>query len=135
MSATRSQKQLTTVIREILANAGTSVDELAVNEPLEIDGGSAFMDLEIEKVWDDAIRVGHYRVQRMDQISDPAVTIRVEDGGGLTVVEYEAHTGIHPIHEQDKNGIADPGINDMLQRWAKNLRTQGHVERAKEHGE
>jgi hypothetical protein len=128
MTTTQTTK-LASTVREILSNIGTTPSELAVNEPVEIDGG-AFNSLTIEKVWEDAIKVGHCIQQRGDLVSDPAVTLKISDDGELIVVEYESHTGLQPQYEYDPDGIENEGINDFLDTWSDNLHAQGHVERA-----
>jgi hypothetical protein len=105
-------------VREILEAEGTSVEEMDINESYSYDGGDAFNDLSIEKVYDDVLSVEQHYTQRMDRMSDPEVRFDVSDPDNWVPIEYTQHPG---IYQRDENGL---GMVDFLKTWDKNLQSQ-----------
>jgi hypothetical protein len=112
-------------VKDILEQLGVdSVGEMGVNESytVEVDG---YEGLNIEKIGDGRLSVGHYYTQRGDLMSDPEVVF-VVDNGEWRAVRYTQH----PLaHEHDEAGL---NLGEFLSTWNKNLRTQGFIDAATE---
>ena len=118
-------------VREILAAEGTSVEEMDINESYSYDGGDAFNDLSIEKVYENELSVGQYHTQRGDLMSDPEVRFDVSDPDNWTPIDYTQH-GNPTIHQRDDDGLEMDGF---LRTWDKNLQSQFPAEEVTERGE
>jgi hypothetical protein len=66
-------------VQQILQAEGTSVEEMEINESYSYDGGEAFNDLSIEKVYDNVLSVEQHYTQRMDRMSDPEIRFDISD--------------------------------------------------------
>lgn len=107
-------------VREILDAEGTSVQEMEINESYSYNGGDAFNDLSIEKVYDDVLSVGQYHTQRGDLMSDPEVRFDVSDPDDWMPIEYTQH-GFPTVYQRDENGL---DMHGFLKTWDKNLKSQ-----------
>ena len=116
-------------VREILEAEGTSVEEMEINESYSYDGGEAFNDLAIEKVYDDVLSVEQHYTQRMDRMSDPEVRFDVSDPEDWTPIEYRQDPG---IYRRDEDGLE---MDDFLRTWDKNLQNQFPAEEVTAQGE
>jgi len=109
-------------VRELLEAEGTSVEELEVNDPLNYDGGEAFYDLTIEKVYDNVVSVEQHYRQRMDRMSAPEIRFDVSDPDNWVPVEYQNHDTYPQVYEVDEDGV--DGLDELIETWDKNLKTQ-----------
>jgi len=116
-------------VQELLKAEGTSVEEMEVNENYSYDGGEAFNDLTIEKVYDDVLSVEQHYTQRMDRMSDPEVRFDVSDPDNWKPIEYTQHPA---IYQRDESGLE---MDDFLETWDKNLQSQFPAEEVTEGGE
>lgn len=105
-------------VKEILQAEGTSVEEIEINESYSYDGGDAYNDLTIEKVYDDVLVVEQHYTQRMDRMRDPEVRFDVSDPEDWTPIEYRQDPG---IYERDEGGL---DLDGFLETWDKNLKMQ-----------
>ncbi|WP_313694176.1 DUF6908 domain-containing protein [Halorarum halobium] len=115
-------------VREILEAEGTSVEEMDINESYSYDGGEAFNDLAIEKVYDNVLSVEQHYTQRMDRMSDPEVRFDVSDPEDWTPIEYTQHPA---IYQRDEDGLE---MDDFLRKWDKNLQNQFPADEVTEGG-
>ena len=109
-------------VRNLLEAEGTSVQELEVKDPLNYDGGEAFYDLTIEKVYDDVVSVEQHYTQRMDRMSAPEIRFDVSDPENWVPVEYQNHDTYPQVYEADEDGV--DGLDELIETWDKNLKTQ-----------
>lgn len=112
-------KSIQTILRALNIE---SPDEMSLTESytIEVDG---FMDLTIEKIYEEKIAVTHYYTQRGDLMRDPEVVFDIS-GGEWIPVEYRQDPG---IRQQDMDGL---DLGGFLETWNKNLRNQGYVDAA-----
>jgi hypothetical protein len=120
-------------VRQILSTQGVNrFEDLDVNERYQVEGGSAYMDLDIERVGEDQLMVGHFYTQRMDLMSDPEVVFDIEDYHdsrlGWTPVEYTQH-GVPQVYEHSEDGLG-ADVEGFVSDWNRNLDRQGFVDRA-----
>lgn len=130
MQATVDNKTMNAVLTDLLANLGVeSVSEMELGEAYEVDmSDTVFMDLHVEKVRPNRLSIAHYYEQNGDLCPDPDVVFKpVEDR--FVPVEIFRKSVLGATCELDPDGVT--GNSDFLETWAKNLRTQGHVEAAK----
>ncbi|EMA11588.1 hypothetical protein SAMN05443574_103328 [Haloarcula vallismortis] len=106
-------------VQQILEEEGTSIEEMEVNESYSYDGGEAFNDLSIEKVYDNVLSVEQHYTQRMDRMSDPEVRFDVSDPDNWMPIEYRQDPGLYRRDEED--GLE---MDDFLKTWDKNLQNQ-----------
>jgi len=114
-------------IRQILAAHGIdSIDDLEVNDPVTVSP-PAFEDLTIERIGDDLVAVGHYYIQRGDQMCDPEITFKETDDEWRPV-EY-IH---HPLGKQrfDESGLME--VRQFISSWDSRLEKQGFVRAAEQ---
>jgi hypothetical protein len=99
---------------------------MELNDQIEVDGGEAFMDLTIEKVYEDRLSVAHYYNQRGDLMSDPEIVFDVSSDKEWVPVRF---TNSPYIHDHDEDGLDkhDAFINQL----DENLKKHGFVDRAK----
>lgn len=119
-------------IKEILEAEGTSVDEMEIHDSFSYDGGEHFYDLTIEKVYDDILSVEQYYTQRMDRMSAPEVRFDVSDPDNWIPVAYQNHDVIPQVYDEDETGLE---MDEFLQTWDKNLKSQFPAEKVVSRGE
>lgn len=91
-----------------------------------------FMDLVIEKIWDNRISLSHYYEQNGDLMSDPDVEIIV-DHNSETVRTATFQQDNLAIYQSAYNGdqLTDEylakELDDFLGDWLKNIKAQGHI--------
>jgi len=106
-------------VREILRREGVeSIEEMDLNESYSYDGGDAYNDLTIEKVYEDVLVVEQHYTQRMDRMRDPEVRFDVSDPEDWTPIEYRQDPG---IYRRDETGL---DMDGFLETWDKNLQNQ-----------
>jgi hypothetical protein len=112
------------VIKEILQALGVeSASEMDIGESYTVERDE-FMDLTIEKIYEDKLSVAHYYTQRGDLMRDPEIVFDVS-GDGWFPIEYRQDPG---QFQRDKTGL---DLHGFVDTWNKNLRNQGFVEMAK----
>lgn len=91
-----------------------------------------FMDLVIEKIWDNRISLSHYYEQNGDLMADPDVEIIV-DHNSETVKAATFQQDNMSIYRSAYNGdeLKDEylakELDDFLGDWLKNIKAQGHI--------
>lgn len=115
-------------VQQILEEEGTSVEEMEVNESYTYNGGEAFNDLTIQKVYDNVLSVGQYHTQRGDLMSDPEVRFDVSNPEDWVPIEY---TQDPQFYQRDKDGIE---IDDFISTWDDNLQKQFPAEEVTQGG-
>jgi len=110
-------------VKEILREEGIeSAEDMEVNESYSYDGGDAYHDLTIEKVYDNILNVEQHYTQRMDRMSAPEIRFDISDYDNWVPVEYQNHDTIPQQYEYDENGLE--GLDKLIQTWDKNLKSQ-----------
>jgi hypothetical protein len=91
-----------------------------------------FMDLVIEKIWDNRISLSHYYEQNGDLMSDPDMEL---------IVDHDRETLNAATFQQDNMGIYQSAydgdtltdeylakeLNGFLNQWLENIQIQGHI--------
>lgn len=110
-------------VKELLKAEGVeSVDDMELNENYTFDGGEAFHDLTIEKVYENVLSVEQHYTQRMDRMSAPEIRFDVSDPDNWVPVEYQNHDSYPQVYEADEDGVE--GLDELIQTWDKNLESQ-----------
>lgn len=103
-----------------------SVEEMELNDQIEVNGGPGFMDLTIEKVYEDLLSVAQYYTQRGDLMSDPEIVFDVSSGEGWIPVRF-----INSPHIHDYDGDGLDQHSSFIDQWDENLRKQRFIGRAR----
>lgn len=91
-----------------------------------------FMDLVIEKIWNDRISMSHYYEQNGDLMADPDVEIIVDsENGTLRPATFQQdNLGVYQCAYQG-NTLVDETLatelNGFLSQWLDNIKLQGHI--------
>jgi hypothetical protein len=117
-------------VKEILAAEGTSVEEMDLNESYSYDGGDAYYDLTIEKVYEDVLSVEQHYTQMMDRMSAPEIRFDVSDPDDWTPIEYTNHDSYEvddkgrktQVYRRDETGLE--GVDELIETLDKNLKQQ-----------
>jgi len=118
-------------VKELLEAEGTSAQEMEIHDSFNYDGGDAFYDLTIEKVYDDVVSVEQHYTQRMDRMSAPEIRFDVSDPENWIPVAYQNHDVIPQVYEEDETGLE---MQDFIETWDKNLGSQFPAEEVTEAG-
>lgn len=91
-----------------------------------------FMDLVIEKIWNDRISLSHYYEQNGDLMADPDVEIIVDnEKETLRPVTFQQdNLGVYQCAYQGDTLVDDNLANELshfLNQWLDNIKEQGHV--------
>ena len=110
-------------VKEILREEGVeSAEDMEVNESYSYDGGDAYHDLTIEKVYDNILSIEQHYTQRMDRMSAPEIRFDISDYDNWVPVEYQNHDTVPQVYEHDENGV--DGLDELIRTWDKNLKSQ-----------
>lgn len=110
-------------VKEILREEGIeSAEDMELNESYSYNGGDAYHDLTVEKVYDNILSVEQHYTQRMDRMSAPEIRFDISDYDNWVPIEYQNHETIPQQYEHDENGIN--GLDELIETWDKNLKTQ-----------
>lgn len=121
-------------VRRILATQGiTGLEDMELNESYRVES-EIFMDLSIEKIYDEKILVGHYYTERADLMADPELRFLIEDytdsDYGWIPIEYR-QDGVPNIYERDEMGLGSD-VRAFVRNWDERLGKQGFIELAEE---
>lgn len=120
-------------VKEILEREGvTSSEDLEINDPFTYDGGEAYDDLAIEKVYEDTLSVEQHYTQRMDRMSAPEVRFDISDYDNWVPIDYTNHDTVPQIYERDEDGL---DLDGFLETWNKNLKEQFPADEVTSRGE
>lgn len=91
-----------------------------------------FMDLIIEKLWNNRISLSHYYQQNGDLMADPDVEIIVDQENEKLVAAtfQQDNLGIyHKAYEGDEliDDYLAKELNEFLSEWLNNISEQGHI--------
>ena len=91
-----------------------------------------FMDLVIEKIWDNRISLSHYYQQNGDLMADPDMEIIVDHDGEMVKAATfkQDNLGIYQSAYQGDVLVDDKlakELNDFLGQWLTNIMEQGHI--------
>jgi len=121
-------------VKEILEREGvTSSEDLEINDPFTYDGGELHYDLAIEKVYEDTLSVEQFYKKRMDRMSAPEVRFDISDYDNWVPIEYTNHDTVPQIYDRDESGLDD--LDEFLETWNKNLKSQFPAEEVVEEGQ
>jgi glutaredoxin-related protein len=110
-------------VKEILREEGIeSAEDMEVNESYSYDGGDAYYDLTIEKVYDNILSIEQHYTQRMDRMSAPEIRFDISDYNNWMPVEYQNHDTVPQVYEHDENGV--DGLDELIRTWDKNVKSQ-----------
>jgi hypothetical protein len=128
-------------VKEILEREGVhGSEDLDIHDSFHYDGGDAYDDLAIEKVYEDTLSVEQYFTQRMDRMSAPEVRFDISDYDDWEIVEYTDHSswemteyGRMQIHRtKDEIGEAE---REFVERWDEALKRQFPADEVVDRGE
>ena len=121
-------------VKAILEEEGvTSSEDLDIHDSFHYDGGDAYDDLAIEKVYDDVLSVEQHYTQRMDRMSAPEVRFDISDYDNWVPIEYTNHDTVPQAYERDEDGLDD--LDEFLRVWDKNLKEQFPADEVVDRGE
>lgn len=91
-----------------------------------------FMDLVIEKFWDNRISLSHYYEQNGDLMSDPDMELILDlKNETLTAATYKQDNLMIYHEAYNDTKLIDPALeielNGFLEDWLKNIKAQGHI--------
>lgn len=114
-------------VKEILQAKGIeSVEEMEPGDCYTIDG-NGYMDLTIEKVWENQISVAHYYKQFGDLMRDPEIVFEIQENGDWLPIRYRQD----PYKDEYKPGGIRTAKN-FARKWDRNLKQQGFIDRAQQ---
>lgn len=112
------------IIKQILEITGHgTVEDMELNDSVTLSAPGV-MDLTIEKVGEGQLSVAHYWKQRGDMMRDPEIVFRT--GGEWVPVQFRQDP---TFLQTDEDGLE---IQDFIETWEQNLRSQGFVDAAKD---
>jgi len=79
-----------------------------------------FMPLVIEVTTNGEISIAHYYTQNGDAMRDPEITLNPRTWKGTSFTQDSLG-----IYQEVGQGCYNPGLEDFLRSWSKNLRMQG----------
>ncbi|MDA3845430.1 MAG: hypothetical protein PF505_02650 [Vallitaleaceae bacterium] len=91
-----------------------------------------FMDLVIEKIWNNRISLSHYYEQNGDLMADPDMELIVDhDNETLRAATFQQdNMGIyHTAYKEDElvDDYLAKELDEFLGQWLKNILAQGHI--------
>jgi hypothetical protein len=91
-----------------------------------------FMDLVIEKIWNNRISMSHYYEQNGDLMADPDVEIIVDSENEILrpVTFQQDNLGVYQYAYQGDTLVDENLANELngfLSQWLDNIKLQGHI--------
>lgn len=128
-------------VKEILEREGvTSSEDLDIHDSFNYDGGEAYDDLAVEKVYEDTLSVEQFYMQRMDRMSAPEVRFDISDYDDWEIVEYTDHSSwemtehgrMQIYRTKDEIGEAE---REFVEQWDEALKRQFPADEVTDRGE